>query len=91
MIKFVKKTTIVLVITVFFLEIFGVILSKLKIIPRGSPAVISIFAHNSWSYWHPKNITFKHHYNNCWEPSKVTFNNIGSRSTQDVQIKKTKY
>lgn len=88
--SFFKKISLILIITVFFLEIFGLILSKMRIIPNGSPAVVSIFAHEKWTYWHPKNITFKHDYNICWGPTKITFNNIGSRSTKDVQIKKTK-
>ncbi len=85
-----KRISIIIIITIFLLEIFGVILSSLRIIPNGSPAVMSIFAHKKWSLWHPKNISFKHHYNTCWGPTKITFNNIGARGLRDVQIKKSK-
>jgi hypothetical protein len=87
---FFKKTTLIIIITVIILELIGLILSSLRIIPNGSPAVMSLFADKKLTYWHPKNITFKNDYNTCWGPSKVTYNNIGSRSTKDVKIKKTK-
>jgi hypothetical protein len=90
MIKIFKKVSLILTITVVTLEIFGAILGFLNIIPNGSPAIISIFADKKVSLWHPKNITFKHDYNTCWGPSKVTYNNIGSRSTQNVEEKKIK-
>ena len=85
-----KRTSLIIIITIFTLEIFGIILSSLRVIPNGSPAVISIFAHNKWSLWHPKNISFKHDYNTCWGPTKITFNNIGARGLKDVKIKKIK-
>jgi len=81
---------LILIITIVVLEFFGLILSSLRIIPNGSPAVLSLFADKKLTYWHPKNITFRNDYNTCWGPSKITYNNIGSRSTQDVEIKKTK-
>ena len=87
---FFKKTTLIIIITIIILEIIGLTLSFLRIIPNGSPPVISLFADKKLTNWHPKNITFKHDYNTCWGPSKVTYNNIGSRSTKDVKIKKTK-
>lgn len=88
--KFVKETLIIFLIFFFLIELVGFILGFLRIIPNGSPAVISIFADRKLSYWHPKNITFKHDYNTCWGPSKVSFNNIGSRSTIDIEMIKTK-
>ncbi len=40
--------------------------------------------------WHPKKISFKHHYNLCWEPAKIYFNNIGARGEKDVKVEKVK-
>ncbi len=84
------KLVLIFIITIFIFEITGIILASLKIIPRGSPAVVSLFAHEKWSVWHPKNISFKHHYNTCWEPSKIYFNNIGARGKKNVLEKKQK-
>ena len=88
--EFIKKTFIISLISFFLIELTGFTLGFFRIIPNGSPAVMSIFADSKLSYWHPKNITFKHDYNQCWGPSTISFNNIGSRSTIDVEMLKTK-
>ena len=85
----IKNTFIISFITFIMLETFGFFLSKINVIPSGSPAVISLFADKNFAVWHPKNMKFKHHYNTCWDPSYVTFNNIGARSTKDYYETKT--
>ena len=87
MLTYFKRIFLIGLITIFFLEVVGILLSKLSIIPKGSPAVISVFANSKWSYWHPKKISFTHHYNTCWPPAKIYFNNIGARGKEDVEIK----
>ena len=84
------KFILIFIIIIFIFELVGLILGSFKIIPRGSPAVISLFAHKKWSIWHPKNISFKHHYNTCWEPSKIYFNNIGARGKKNIFEEKQK-
>ena len=86
----IKNTFIISFITFIMFETFGFFLSKINVIPSGSPAVISLFADKNFAVWHPKNMKFKHHYNTCWDPSYVTFNNIGARSTKDYYETKTK-
>ena len=88
--KLLKTSFLIFLITIILLELFGILLSKFKIIPSGSPAVISLFANKNYSVWHPKNISFKHHYNTCWDPSYVSFNNIGARSTKNYYEEKKK-
>ena len=87
--SFFFKSSLILLITLVF-EISGFIFSYFKIIPRGSPAVISLFANKDWSIWHPTNIKFKHHYNTCWEPSEIFYNNIGARGKNNVYLTKEK-
>ena len=63
---------------------------KLKFLPRGVSPIVSLFVDKNISYWHPKNIKFKHHNNTCWEPSLVYFNNIGARGKENVYFEKIK-
>jgi len=95
--KISKKIIVAFLFLIFFSELIGYTLGKLKIIPQGISAHVSILADEKVSYWHPKNIKLKHqdiklehHDNNCWRPSTVYYNNIGARGKERVYLKKTK-
>ena len=53
------KSLIAFIFIVFFIELICYSLSKLTIIPQGISTLVSVFADENVSYWHPKNIKLK--------------------------------
>jgi len=76
-----------LLIFIVTLELFSLILIKIKIIPKDLPPVIALEAHKEFSYWHPLNKKIKIS-SSCWN-SEVEFNSIGLKSSKEFK-KKTK-
>ena len=86
--KYLKIIFINTLIFVLCIEFFSFLLVKVNILPNGLPPNLILTAHEKFSYWHPKNSTFKIA-TKCWN-SKVTFNNIGIKSEKNIAINKLK-
>ena len=70
------------------IELFSIILIKLKLLPKFLPPVVTLYAHKEYSYWHPINKKLKIS-TLCWE-SEVEFNSLGIKSSSEFSVKKTK-
>jgi hypothetical protein len=73
-------------ITFIFIEGFSFLMIQFKLLPRYLPPVITLYADENFSFWHPKNKTYKIS-TICWE-SEVTFNDIGLKSKKNYNEKK---
>jgi len=86
-----KKNYFILLTFLLFLlsiELFSIILIKLKLLPKFLPPVVTLYAHKEYSYWHPINKKLKIS-TLCWE-SEVEFNSLGIKSSSEFSIKKIK-
>ena len=86
-----KKIYFILLTFLLFLlsiELFSIILIKLKLLPKFLPSVVTLYAHKEYSYWHPINKKLKIS-TLCWE-SEVEFNSLGIKSSSEFSIKKIK-
>ena len=86
-----KKNYFILLTFLLFLlsiELFSIILIKLKLLPKFLPPVVTLYAHKEYSYWHPINKKLKIS-TLCWE-SEVEFNSLGIKSSSEFSVKKTK-
>ena len=88
--KISKKIIVAFLVLIFFSELISYTLGKLNIILQGVSDHVTVFADENVSYWHPKNIKFKHQNKTCYPPSIVYFNNIGARGKENVYLKKAK-
>ncbi len=90
LIRYRKKYFVFLLIFLLFLtiEILSFIFIKLKLIPKYLPPVVTLQAHNVYSYWHPIKKKLKVS-TLCWE-SEVEFNSLGLKSNKEFLMKKTK-
>lgn len=70
------------------LEILSFFLIKVNILPNGLTPNLIFYPHEDFTYWHPKNSSFKIA-TKCWS-SKVNFNNYGLKSDKDISLIKTK-
>lgn len=85
-----RKYFYLLLILLLFLtiEVFSFIFIKLKLIPKYLPPVVTLYAHDVYSYWHPVNKKLKIS-TLCWE-SEVEFNSLGIKSNKEFPLKKIK-
>ena len=85
-----KKSLIIIFITIVIIEFVSFLFIKLNLINSNLPSWVTLHAHKEFAYWHPKNITFKNIAAQCWVSDAISYNNYGMRSLDKVELKKKK-
>ena len=85
----IKKIFLITLFTLLLIEFFSFLSIKFNIVRDTLPSWVTLHAHEEYTHWHPKNITFKNIAGQCWV-STVSYNNYGMRGVDNVSLKKKK-